>query len=121
MRIARRHGQRMTIESNRDHPIKLRHRFGQPLQQFFGNWLVAQRHHLHVHLLAQRLSQLIVRNQRHVFSNFAEQRPRLLLLFVQQQLQLLIRDKPHIDEDLTDASSYHLEITFALSFLLLSI
>ena len=58
-------------------------------------------------LLGEGLGELLVVDQAHVDGDFAEQLARMLMLFIDQQLLLLIGDEPHVDQYLSDASMSH--------------
>ena len=60
-------------------------------------------------LLGQRLGELILVDQAHVDGHFAQQLARMLVLFIHQQLLLLVGDEPHVDQDLSDAAMCHVE------------
>ena len=66
-----------------------------------------QVNHLQIHLLRQRLSQLIVRDQPHFFGDLPELFTRLLLLFFQQHFELIVVDKTHVDENLPNTTNCH--------------
>ena len=55
----------------------------------------------------ERLAQLLVRNQAVSFGNLADFFAWIATLFVQQHLQLVVRNEPHVDQDLTKTTDCH--------------
>jgi hypothetical protein len=51
------------------------------------------------------LGELLVVDEAHALGDPAEHFVRALLLFFQQDLELVVADEPEVDEDLTDASN----------------
>jgi len=107
LRIASGQGQRAVVQHDRDHAIQLGHRVGDRGEHGTIQLDLAQVDHLHVHLLGQRLSQLLVGDQRHLFGDLAQQFTGPLLLLLQQHLQLLVGDESEIDQNLSDAANGH--------------
>ena len=107
LRVTSRDGQRVAFELNRHATIQLGHRFADLLHHLWFQLRVFQRNRLHPHLLGERLNELLVRDQLHVLGDFPEQRTRLLLLFVEHNLQLIIGEETEVNEDLSDATWGH--------------
>ena len=92
---------------HRDDAIHLGHRVGDRADDLLVQLDFGQVDHLHVHLLGQRLAELLVGDQPHVLGDLAQQFAGPLLLLFQQRLQLVVGDEAQIDQNLSDTPDGH--------------
>ena len=97
----------VVFESHGDHPIQLGHGIADQAERAGGDLRFGQVDHLQSHLLGQRLDQLVVGDQPHLFGDLAELLTRLLELLFEQHFQLIVVDKAQVDENLPDPTNRH--------------
>ena len=107
LRIAHGDGQRVVFKLDGNHAVQLRHRLGNSGQHVGGNFQFAKSDNPHAHLLGERLGQLLFGDVAQRFGNLAQQFARPALLLFQQQLELILRNHPQVDKNLTDATNGH--------------
>ena len=90
LRVAGGYRQHLVFKGQRHHAIQLSHGLADSLDYRLVELGVLQRYRLHPHLLGQRLNQLLVGNQLHVFGDPAQQGARLLFLLFEHDLKLLV-------------------------------
>ena len=84
--IASRNGEKIVFKLQWHDSIELRHRFTDLFKNLFFELELFERDGLHPHLLSQRLYQLLIGDQLHIFRDAAKECSGLLLLFFEHNL-----------------------------------